>query len=111
MSEAALPVLYARWLNEVVGGSIAVETKATCNSCVMLPCKHVRRAVGFRFWRIADKLLREVEQELSLWCLAELKAGSAEVESDLANSPHVSELGGNIDWQQYRRLWAEWAGY
>jgi hypothetical protein len=26
------------------------------------------------------------------------------------DSPHVSELGGEIDWQRYRRMWGAWAG-
>jgi hypothetical protein len=79
--------------------------------CATWYCKHVRGAVGFRFWRLADKLLRHVEQDLSLWCLAELKTGSAEVESDCGASPEVSELGGDIDWPHYHKLWGHWAGH
>jgi hypothetical protein len=79
--------------------------------CATWYCKHVRGDTGFRFWRLADKLLRQVEHELTLWCLAELRTGSAEAaEIDSGSAPHVSELGGEIDWAQYRELWGDWAG-
>ncbi len=79
--------------------------------CATWHCKHVRGDVGFRFWKLADRLLRQVEQELSLWCLAELKVGSAEVEDvDFGTAPHVSELGGEIDVSRYQELWGEWEG-
>jgi hypothetical protein len=32
------------------------------------------------------------------------------VDLDVGSAPHVSELGGEIDWQQYRELWGQWAG-
>ena len=35
--EATLPPLYDPWLRAVTGGSVPAETKATCNSCAMLP--------------------------------------------------------------------------
>ena len=219
--EAALPPLYAGWLRAVTGGPIPAETKATCDSCAMLPpperspgaiyfhpatkcctfqpqlpnflagqilsdsdpsiavararleqrvsqravitpgwagpgavfsliyrntpnvfgrapelrcdflsptgdcgvwkhrpgvcatwyCKHVRGNTAFRFWKLADKLLRQVEQELSFWCLAELKTGASEAaEFDTGSTPHVSELGGEIDLAKYRELWGDWAG-
>jgi hypothetical protein len=79
--------------------------------CATWFCKHVRGNTGFRFWKLADKLLRQIEHELSIWCLAELKTGAAEaVDLDYGSVPHVSELGGEIDWAQYRQLWGEWAG-
>jgi hypothetical protein len=79
--------------------------------CATWYCKHVRGDTGYRFWKLADKLLREVEEDLELWCLAELKAGYAEVDEMGSRSmPHVSELAGEIDWAQYRKLWGDWAG-
>ena len=77
--------------------------------CATWYCKHNRGAVGFRFWSLAAKLLAEVEQQLALRCIAELKAGSAELMESSAQSD-VSELGGEIDWEQYQRLWGSWAG-
>jgi hypothetical protein len=52
-----------------------------------------------------------VEQDLALWCLAELKAGSAEL-GELAPRamPDVSELNGEVDGARYLALWGEWAG-
>src|SRR5579872_4275459 len=35
--EATLPALFAPWLRAVAGGTIAGETKATCDHCAMLP--------------------------------------------------------------------------
>ena len=221
ISEAALPPLYAVWLQAITGGPIPAETKATCDDCVMLAppekspgaiyfepatkcctfqphlpnfvagqilgdsdstiaparkkleqrvsrkaaitpgwagpgavfsllyrntpnvfgrapelrcdflsasgecgvwkhrpgvcatwhCKHVRGEVGFRFWSLADRLLRNVEQDLSLWCMAELKTGSAEVgDMDSGATPHISELGGEVDLARYRELWGDWLG-
>jgi hypothetical protein len=79
--------------------------------CVTWYCKYVRGQTGQRFWKLTDKLLQMVEQELALWCLAELKVGSAEVEEMAPRaSPEVAELGGEIDWVQYRKLWGEWTG-
>ncbi len=79
--------------------------------CATWYCKHARGAIGRRFWTLADQLLREVEQDLAFWCMAQLRVGSAEV-GDFAPhpTPHVSELDGDIDWPQYRRLWESWAG-
>jgi len=79
--------------------------------CATWHCKHVRGDTGHRFWKLADELLREVEQDLAVWCLAELKFGSAAVDEASASPvPHVSELDGEIDWVQYRKLWGQWAG-
>lgn len=39
-------------------------------------CKHVRGAVGRKFWNTLRDLLRTVQIKLSYWCLHELKAGS-----------------------------------
>jgi hypothetical protein len=80
--------------------------------CATWYCKHVRGQTGFRFWKLADKLLREVEGDLALWCQAELHAGLAEL-ADLAprrDQPDVSELDGEIDAPRYSKLWGQWAG-
>ena len=81
--------------------------------CATWYCKHVRGASGHRFWKLADKLLREVESELSLWCLAELHTGAAELANlapERRDQPDVSELDGAVDEPRYRKLWGEWAG-
>ena len=77
--------------------------------CATWFCKHVRGSISFQFWRLAAKLLQLVEQELALWCVAEMKVGLSEVlDMDSAITPHVSELGGEIDQANYRRIWGEW---
>jgi hypothetical protein len=79
--------------------------------CVTWFCKHVRGDTGRRFWKLTDTLLHIVEQELTIWCLAELKTGSAEVdEMGQRSSPQVSELGGEVDWGHYRKLWGARVG-
>jgi len=80
--------------------------------CATWYCKHVRGATGMRFWNLADKLLREVESDLALWCRAELHAVSGEIgeSSPTRNQPDVSELNGKVDAPRYRKLWGEWAG-
>jgi hypothetical protein len=81
--------------------------------CATWYCKHVRGASGLRFWKLADKLLREVECDLALWCLAELHTGVAELASlapERRDQPDVSELDGEVDVPRYRKLWGEWAG-
>jgi hypothetical protein len=79
--------------------------------CATWFCKHVRGETGNRFWEIAHKLLKEVEHQLTIWCLAELGMGAAELEELMKpDGLHVSELEGEIDWQRYRRVWGKWAG-
>src|SRR5262245_52393001 len=34
---AALPPLYAGWMDSLLGGAIPAEGRATCSSCAMLP--------------------------------------------------------------------------
>jgi len=82
--------------------------------CATWFCKHVRGETGFRFWKLADKLLREVESDLSIWCAAEMKTGAADLGSldppGNAGRPDVSELGGPLDAARYREVWGEWEG-
>ncbi|MDP2304612.1 MAG: hypothetical protein Q8P18_01125 [Pseudomonadota bacterium] len=37
MSDPALPPLYARWMDALLGGHIPKETRATCSNCAMAP--------------------------------------------------------------------------
>jgi hypothetical protein len=79
-------------------------------ACATWFCKHVRGQTSYQFWRLGTRLFQELEQELALWCVAELKVGISEVLDDSAFAPHVSELGAEIDHQRYRFLWGDWAG-
>jgi hypothetical protein len=81
--------------------------------CATWFCKHVRGETGFRFWKLADKLFRAVESDLTIWCAAEMNTGSADLgslEPETAPRPNVSELGGPLDAERYRELWGEWEG-
>lgn len=79
--------------------------------CATWFCKHVRGDVGFRFWKLMDRLLREVEGSLALWCLAERNAGAAEIDEPMISGvPNVAELGGAFDEARYRAIWGELAG-
>jgi hypothetical protein len=79
--------------------------------CATWYCKHLRGKTGFHFWKLADELLRRVEEDLAFWCMTQLQVGLSEL-GELADQskPHVSELDGDIDWLKYRRLWGDWAG-
>jgi hypothetical protein len=102
------PALGCHFLTATGGCGIWKHRPAVCATWF---CKYVRGKVGSRFWKLADKLLQTVESDLSLWCLAELGVGSAEVDQATSRAaPDVSELGGDIDWARYRKLWGEWAG-
>src|SRR5580658_687249 len=77
--------------------------------CATWYCKHVRGAVGFRFWKLTDRLLREVESDLSYWCLAELGAGASELSALPERSGiQASDLGGDVNADVYRQLWGRW---
>lgn len=79
--------------------------------CATWYCKHVRGAVGHRFWKLADQLLRAVEGDLALWCMGQLQVGFGEVDEPASPlKPAASELDGKMDWAAYRRLWGDWAG-
>jgi len=79
--------------------------------CATWYCKHVRGVTGWRFWVLAGKLLREVEIDLSLWCLAELRTGWEELaEPARRDQLDLIELEGELDAPRYRKLWGQWAG-
>lgn len=102
------PSLRCSFLTDAGGCGVWAHRPGVCATWF---CKHVRGATGFRFWHLADKLLREVEQQLACWCMAELDVGAEEVQDpERFSAPHVSELAGEIDWARHRALWSTWAG-
>lgn len=102
------PELGCQFLDAKGGCGVWKHRPAVCSTWF---CKYVRGATGQHFWTVADKLLQIVENELGLWCLAELKTGAAEVFAMAERpSPDVSELGGEINWGLYRKIWGDWAG-
>ena len=81
--------------------------------CATWFCKHVRGQAGARFWRTADRLLRAVELDLSVWCIAELDAPATELLSPGPHAdgrPDVAELGGPLDAGRHGALWDAWEG-
>jgi hypothetical protein len=102
------PELRCQFLDSSGGCGVWKHRPAVCSTWF---CKHVRGATGHNFWKLADKLLQIVEYELGLWCLEELKVGSVEVYAMSAqSSPDISELGGEINWVLYRKIWGDWVG-
>lgn len=81
--------------------------------CATWFCKHDRGETGDRFWSLADKLLRGVEQDLALWCMTELDAGLSSVAEDTparGEPIDVIDLEQQVDEARYRRLWGTWIG-
>jgi hypothetical protein len=84
--------------------------------CTTWFCKHVRGAVGLRFWHALERLLNSVEQMLACWCLLDQDFGPAAFDpltaftaSQLRKSPD-SNLAGTLEPAAYRSLWGKWAG-
>jgi len=83
--------------------------------CATWFCKHVRGAVGLRFWTTLQRFLSAVERDLSLWCALELTVDS-EVAHDLlvarasrsGAEPAALDSDAAIDKQ--RRIWGPWFG-
>lgn len=82
--------------------------------CATWFCKFDNGATGQRFWFSVRDLLKAVEQELSLWCLSELRIGSSAMSLLLENSPDGARQPRAIDpprdEAQRRRLWGRWEG-
>ncbi|HET6249850.1 MAG TPA: hypothetical protein VFE47_19325 [Tepidisphaeraceae bacterium] len=87
--------------------------------CATWFCKHVRGAVGARFWISLTQLLRSIEKNLSAWCVNELfpnAKGLAELIGTTRNgSPvRVETEDGPLDIPpdspRYQAIWGEWVG-
>lgn len=84
-------------------------------ACATWHCRHVRGAVGQRFWQTAHRLLRAVEHDLSRWCLLELGLEPRVIASSLpdparrrlATSP---DAAGAVDDDTWRARWGPWHG-
>lgn len=81
--------------------------------CATWFCKHDRGAAGQAFWARLGELLGAIETDLSMWCTAELGAGSREL-LQLAERGSgrmdLAELEGPRDTERYQRLWGTWVG-
>jgi len=88
------------------------------STCATWFCKHVRGAVGDRFWKSLNQLIGAVEWTLARWCVLELGVG-AEALGRLfpsARDPNrpdplePGEIDGGVDPQRYREVWGAWHG-
>ena len=86
--------------------------------CTTWFCKHVRGAVGQKFWQALHRLLSGVEHSLCRWCVLQLDVGAAALEKLFpmprqAGKPDVMDwhnLDNIVDPAVYRSLWGRWAG-
>jgi len=87
-------------------------------TCVTWFCKHVRGAVGMRFWHTLHRLLGIVEESLARWCVLRLEVGSEALCQLFGPKPSLDgrptlereQLDGMVDPARYQALWGEWAG-
>jgi len=83
------------------------HSPATCTTWF---CKHVRGATGFEFWHDLDALLRELDQQLSLWCAFQMGVDAGTLAR--LKEPRqldATDLGAAIREEDYRSLWGPWA--
>lgn len=89
---------------------------ATCSTWF---CKHVRGAVGFRFWRSLSHLLALVEIDLQRWCVLELDIGGEALHrvfptprgEPLPGDPfHEGRLDGRLPPDVREAMWGNWSG-
>jgi hypothetical protein len=86
--------------------------------CATWFCKHVRGAVGLRFWQALRQLLAAVEMSLARWCVLELEVGSGALERLFPASRHAGsppaltrhDLDDIVNPEEYGALWGTWAG-
>jgi hypothetical protein len=87
-------------------------------TCATWFCKHVRGAVGHRFWSDLNRLLGRVEEELAGWCLLELDPGPEALrrcfavpgKPDSADPLDAAQIDGVADPAERRALWGRWWG-
>ncbi len=87
-------------------------------TCVTWFCKHVRGAVGMRFWHTLKQLLGLVEDSLAQWSVLRLAVGSEALRLLFTPKPSPDErpmldgeeVDGTVDPARYQALWGTWAG-
>lgn len=102
---------------EETGGQCGIwrHRNATCATWF---CKHVRGAVGLRFWQSLDQLLTITERNLGRWCALTLHLdaesldrlfppGTDRVMTESLDGRQIDEV---VDDVRYRGLWGNWAG-
>jgi hypothetical protein len=92
--------------------------KHRASVCATWYCKHVRGAVGARFWESLHQLLSAAELALSRWCVYELDMNVGALKRMFpARSPRNQDhqldglaLDGKVDPQLYEAVWGAWLG-
>jgi len=87
-------------------------------TCITWFCKHVRGAVGKRFWETLKRLLFIVEESLACWCVQQLEVGPEALQQLFlppqrlpGSAPlEAQELDDTKDPQHYRAIWGKWVG-
>jgi len=86
--------------------------------CATWFCKHVRGAVGLRFWQALERLLTTAEVQLGRWCMLELGLDEDALGELLPRTVHrhqpraldAHQVDGAVDETAYRRRWGSWVG-
>lgn len=87
------------------------------STCATWFCKHVRGAVGLRFWETLHALLAAVEWHLAGWCIMELDPAPEALRSCFpfpggGNERRLdaAQLDDVADTAAHRALWGRWSG-
>jgi hypothetical protein len=95
-SAAGLPILYASWMDQLLGASIPAETSATCETCAMAP-EDQDAGPGFlptlKCCTFMPRLSNFLVGGILLDRDPEMAAGRASIEARLSNSAAVTPLG------------------
>jgi len=102
---------------EAAGGRCGIW-RHRIGTCATWFCKHVRGAVGNRFWRALEQLLTITERHLARWCLLELRVPPGTLhglfppgtDRVFSGSLDAGDLDGVVGAEKYRGLWGSWAG-
>lgn len=128
-ADAHFKLVYAAGRGATFGRSLALrcphylEEGGICGvwrhreaTCVTWFCKHVRGAVGSRFWYTLKLLLSNVEESLARWCVQQLEVGSEVLRILFASPPSSDEqraldsfdVDGTVDRARYLAIWGRW---
>lgn len=106
--------LLCPYFTEEGGGRCTIwrHREATCATWF---CKHVRGAVGQRFWHALRILLSSIESSLTEWVLLELEVSPAAVRRaisanlpDEASGPEPPNIDEEVDDEEYGATWGAW---
>jgi hypothetical protein len=83
--------------------------------CTTWFCKHVRGAVGYRFWTALRHLLEAVERSLVAHCVLQLDPGAEAIERlvvspDAGRRLSAADIDGVADATSQRSAWGRYAG-